>query len=743
MMMSPPPPAAAAAPQPARSNTFETNFGTEDSDGDEPAPAAASRAAEPAQDRSTELGNLKNQVNQTQRSVSTLRDERKDLSTRVSEIDIEIDELKVKLSQAKAAYDVESTNMSNLEARQKTGNADLKRLRQETITAESDLSALKEQKIELEQSILKDKEEIRGLKSSIKSTNDQVATLKDELERLKKEGRQQKGLLAVSRKQQTTAESEREKIENSISAERQQQAQQAQQPQVNIAEAFSPPAVAEAREIPLPVSNIASPAPSTGSGRSMNPFFNSGGLAAPAAMASAARAPSPLNAFTLPQEEQQAPVAREAEDEDPFGMSKSGTLPQQAAPAPAAAQSDGFGFDDDFGSSFASKPASGIAAQPTSSGFDDAFADFDKPASAQQQAVAAPTAQANIPDREPQAPQTHEAKDNTSGTSFAGMAGMAAGAVIGVAGAAAAAVGLTSPKEEDKESSVAPAASEDAVSAPTSLDKGKGPERIEASPFDEPEETAVVPAATEAYQSRSVPDNEEDDASDGDLPPIRDVDRVGEESDSDSEDDGSNTVEDAPRAAPAAANQEASSGPGIYENQNEPGDLATSSRAVDFHALDTAPAVAEPNSTISNDRSAVPGGFPGSAPSSVGDAEETFEDARSSSAFNARSASPPSPAGARDQLAPAVGEGGNFSEPVAPASALGVQPVSATSGFDDSFGSPFEATSPVTQVPSAGLLDGLPSTGAAVVPTQTVEGLPQTSTNRAGDDFDDFEDLTP
>jgi hypothetical protein len=46
-------------------------------------------------------------------------------------------------------------------------------------------------------------------------------------------------------------------------------------------------------------------------------------------------------------------------------------------------------------------------------------------------------------------------------------------------------------------------------------------------------------------------------------------------------------------------------------------------------------------------------------------------------------------------------------------------------------------------VPSAGLLDGLPSTGAAVVPTQTVEGLPQTSTNRAGDDFDDFEDLTP
>ena len=331
---------------------------------------------------------------------------------------------------------------------------------------------------------------------------------------------------------------------------------------------------------------------------------------------------------------------------------------------------------------------------------------------------------------------------------------MAAGAIIGVAGAAAAAVGLTSPDKEEKEKDVAPTSvtkEEEITSAAplTAEEKGKGPEQVEASPFDEPEEAAVQPghAGTEAYQSRAMPEEDEADESDGDLPPIRDVDRPEEASDSDS-DDGSNTVEDAPAASHGAAavptitdSEPTSSAPGqsLYENQNEAGDLASSSRAVNLH--NAAPS----GITTTNDK-AVPGAFPGSAPSSVGDADEAFEDARSSSAFNTRSVSPPSTAG-RETFGSSVTapEQPNFAEPVAPVgSAIVVnQPISASSGFDNAFGSPFEATSPVN--PGGNGVEGLPSTtsAAAAAPIGHVEGLPQSSMSRTGDDFDDFEDLTP
>lgn len=755
-------PPAPAAPQQAKANVFETNFGADDSDGDEPAAAPAAAAAqspapsrgastsEQVPDRSAELGNLKNQVNQTQRSVSTLRDERKDLSSRVADIDAEIDELKVKLSQAKAAYDVESTNMSNLETRQKTGNADLKKLRQETITAESDLSALKEQKIELEQSILKDKEEIRGLKASLKSTNDQVATLKDELERLKKEVRQQKGLLAVSRKQQATADGERDKVEQAIANERHQQTQVQRSAVPTVAAVSTPAATAEARAVPLPASNVASPAPSTGSGsgRSMNPFFNSAGLAAPAA--SAGRAPSPLNAFSLPAEP--GLDAKEV-DEDPFGMSRSGTLSQQGqgTTAPAAPQNDGFGFDDDFGSSFASKPAAATGAQAASSGFDDAFADFDKPAQVPAAVAAAP---AKVEEEKSTEAEPEQQKWTSPG--IAEVAGMAAGAVLGVAGAAAAAVGLSSPDNDEKKEAAPPASTvndDTKTFTPPVYEAAQMSEQPSvSSPFDEPAEAKTQPAGMEAYQSRSVPDDEDGDAEEGsdvNLPPIRDVERVDDDNDDSDSDDGNSTVEDRSRVPTATATsavidesaEPAASAPGqsLYESQNEPGDLATSSRATNIHNTEAS----APSALTAADtqQKLVPGAFPGSgsAPSSVGDADEAFEDARSS-AFNARSVSPPPSTVGGNNAAT------NFEEPALPAGGIAGTTVADSAGAasENAFGSPFQMTSPVTQERAATTVEGLPSTGSAISTIGRVEGLPGAqATSKPADDFDDFEDLAP
>ena len=361
--------------------------------------------------QSAEVGNLQNQVSQTQRSVSNLRGQKAKLSEDVNKIEAQISELKVSLSQAKAAYDVESTNMTNLETRQKKGSEELKELREQTITAESDLSGLKEQKIEVEQGILKDKEEMRDIKLKLKSNNDEIASLKEQLEKTRKDARQQKGMLVVNKKQLATSEGEKEKVQRSITEE------EAEARRARSASIPAPPAIAfssspreEMRSPPLSVSNRASPALSTPSARSNNPFdrminaaaFGAAaalpavGLAVPAVITNAAKSASPLqDAFSAaPEEKADETVAsphRPAEEEqDPFGMSTSiGSLPPQQQTA-----TNNFGFDDDFGSAFDSfPPVSNVAAQKsiplvtesiqsaegTGSDFDSAFADFDQP----------------------------------------------------------------------------------------------------------------------------------------------------------------------------------------------------------------------------------------------------------------------------------------------------------------------------------------------------------------------------
>lgn len=78
------------------------------------------------------------------------------------------------------------------------------------IAAESDLSALRSEKDELEQALLRDKEEIRGLQKRMKEVDDEKGTLKTLLEKLKKEARQQKGMVTIAKKQLSTSENNRD-----------------------------------------------------------------------------------------------------------------------------------------------------------------------------------------------------------------------------------------------------------------------------------------------------------------------------------------------------------------------------------------------------------------------------------------------------------------------------------------------------------------------------------------------------
>lgn len=696
---------------------------------------------------SAEVGNLQNQVRETQKSVSSLRQERTALSGNVAKTEAEIDELKSALAQAKAAYDTESTNMTNLETRFKTGSEELKKLRQELIHAESELSALREQKVETEQNILKDKEEIRELKIKLKVSNDEVAALKETLEKLRKEARQQKGLVVVSKKQLATSESDKEKIAKSISEER-ENARAVHTP--------SPSATEAAHAIPLPDSKGASPAASTHSGRSMNPFF---------AHTGAARVTSPLQASTLPTN--QDPEA------DPFGMAPQAVqAPNPQAPAPA--QATGFGgFDDDFNAAFNPVVTSGPTSEEKGKGralevetgptqnrgdtdFDAAFADFDKP-------IAGSTTEATPASRDVSAAEPagslastaheddiHKSSDQETSTAdqVTNITGSAAvGAAVGaLAGAGAAAVSQI----------------QDVFTADKTHD-----------------EPVASPSSMQPYDSRQLPEEahveaEDDNDVDGssELAPIRDVEQDDTESDSDSD---SETDEGVTRGANQAMDDAAGPFASVEDEPDEHESLGASGPPVIAdEASDVAPASQQadvhPGESLSSDP--FPGAFPtgrGSRPpSSVGEGDEHFEDAHTEQ--HERSASPTADGPVSMFPASAAGtDTSNETEPLKSPAAVMLEgaPIKSTDaskpgptlGFDDSFDSPFKAMTPASNdspvpvrpaeeassataapavmIPAYSEPASIPAYGEPAAPAETA------ARTKESDDFDDFEDLAP
>ncbi|KAJ7043288.1 hypothetical protein C8F04DRAFT_1074335 [Mycena alexandri] len=170
----------------------------------------------PIHDQSAEIGNVQNQVNSTSRSLAAAQAERQALETTLANQAAQLSALQTQLSSAKAAYETETKLLSGLRERQSVQTADITKTREELIRAESDLSAVRVEKSEVEGAFLRDKEEVRALHKKMGEVGTQSEVLKADVERAKKEAKQQKGLLAIARKQLSTKEAERAKVEKEL-----------------------------------------------------------------------------------------------------------------------------------------------------------------------------------------------------------------------------------------------------------------------------------------------------------------------------------------------------------------------------------------------------------------------------------------------------------------------------------------------------------------------------------------------
>ena len=269
-----------------------TPFGSQpDLMGDESAPTP-----KPAADYSSEIGNAQNSLTSTEKAVSDLEREKKGLEADSSASAAQLKELELRLSSVRAQHDTETRVVTDLRTRVSEQKENITKLKQTLIQNESELSALRAEKDETEQALLRDKEEVRATSKRMKEVADETTSLKTLLEKLKKEARQQKGMVAISKKQVSTAELNKDGVQREIDQvaasnnERDDEEVLNSPAQVTsplmspFARPVSSASLHQAAAIPLPMTpqQALSPVATGANQRSNNPFERLGFAAKPA-----------------------------------------------------------------------------------------------------------------------------------------------------------------------------------------------------------------------------------------------------------------------------------------------------------------------------------------------------------------------------------------------------------------------------------------------------------------------------
>ena len=358
------------------------------------------------EDKSAEIGNLHNQLSSTKRSLDTVKNERADIEQRLAEQAAELSGLETQLTAAKTAYETETKLLATLRERYANQNSDISKTRQELITAESDVSGLRLEKNEVQNALLADKEEVRELHKKMAAAGAEIETAKAEIEKIRKDAKQQKGLLAIAKKQLAAREAEKAKVESEKSeaeAELVETVKEKDEAEIELAKEpgtmiftegpatghdivkpSSPDILATAIAQPLPdtpgSSVVGSPSPRIPSVKSTNPFER---------RTTASPPPSqppfmPFSASTEPPTSTQSKgdINVEVDLDDPFGLGTTrveepqpinGATEASVAKDRAASPSSLAEVDD----LFVTPPVSAVATRETSGGPDHTFTPLD------------------------------------------------------------------------------------------------------------------------------------------------------------------------------------------------------------------------------------------------------------------------------------------------------------------------------------------------------------------------------
>jgi epidermal growth factor receptor substrate 15 len=208
----------------------------------------------------TELANLSNQVGSLSRQMQEVQSQRGNTQNELTQANSQKREFETRLAQLRSLYEQEVKDVKSLEERLAASRNETRKLQTEYAMIEGTLKDLRNQHGQVATALQADQQENASLKEKMRVVNGEIGQLKPAMEKLRSDARQQKGLVAINKKQLATNESEREKLKA--------EAEELNKSIEEDTKALAAAAAAAKASSPAPV---ASPAPSNMS--ATNPFF--------------------------------------------------------------------------------------------------------------------------------------------------------------------------------------------------------------------------------------------------------------------------------------------------------------------------------------------------------------------------------------------------------------------------------------------------------------------------------------
>ncbi|PVH82910.1 hypothetical protein DL98DRAFT_126524 [Cadophora sp. DSE1049] len=160
----------------------------------------------------SELANLSNQVGSLSKQMQDVQGQRATSQNELNQANSQKREFETRLSQLRALYEQEVKDVRSLEERLTASRNETKKLQTEIAMIEGTHADLQNQHRQIVTALQADQQENANLKERMRVINVEVAQLKPVLEKLRSDARQQKGLVAINKKQLATNEGEREKL---------------------------------------------------------------------------------------------------------------------------------------------------------------------------------------------------------------------------------------------------------------------------------------------------------------------------------------------------------------------------------------------------------------------------------------------------------------------------------------------------------------------------------------------------
>jgi epidermal growth factor receptor substrate 15 len=163
-----------------------------------------------------DLANLSNQVSHLTSQMQEVKAKRISTEQDLSMAQSQKRDFEVRLSQLRSAYEQENIVVRTLGERLLISKNELRKLEEEIAQIDGTHQDLQARHRELAAALEADKRENATIKERIRQSNIEINVLRPQLEKLKSDARQQKGLVAINKKQLATNEIEREKIKREV-----------------------------------------------------------------------------------------------------------------------------------------------------------------------------------------------------------------------------------------------------------------------------------------------------------------------------------------------------------------------------------------------------------------------------------------------------------------------------------------------------------------------------------------------